>query len=266
MAAPRVIVLRAPGTNCDEETAYAFELAGAIARRVHVHQLLERPAILEEFQVLCLPGGFSYGDDIGAGRILADQLQLGLADAVQQFHARDTLILGICNGFQVLLRTGLLVSQTPRRTASLTWNDGGRFEDRWVRLQVKSNKSVFLNGLDTMELPIAHAEGKLILADTQFVNHLTQKDQIALCYTQVGDQQGDKNNDAVGEILPYPINPNGSMGNIAGLCDETGRVLGLMPHPERFLDPLHHPRWTRFKSPPLPVGRVLFENATRYFA
>lgn len=262
MAAPRVIVLRAPGTNCDEETAYAFELAGAIAQRVHVHQLLERPAILEKNQILCLPGGFSYGDDIGAGRILADQLQLGLADAVQQFHTRDTLILGICNGFQVLLQTGLLVSQAPRRTASLTWNNGGRFEDRWVQLRVKSGKSVFLNGLDTMELPIAHAEGKFILADAQAMNDLIQKGQVALCYTQIGDV----NNDVVEEPLPYPINPNGSMGNIAGICDETGRVLGLMPHPERFLDPMHHPRWTRFTTPPPAVGRVLFENAARYFA
>jgi len=262
MAAPRVMVLRAPGTNCDEETAYAFQVAGAVPERVHVHRLLESPDQLQHYQILCLPGGFSYGDDIGAGRILADQLQLGLADTMRAFHARDTLILGICNGFQVLLQTGLLVTQTPQRTASLTWNDGGRFEARWIHLQVRNPHCVFLSGLETMELPIAHAEGKFLVAGDAALDALRANDQIALCYCHP-DSRGEPQRS---ERLPYPINPNGSTANIAGICDVTGRVLGLMPHPERFLDATHHPRWTRFAFPPKPVGRALFENAVRYFA
>lgn len=263
MASPRVIVLRAPGTNCDEETAFAFASVGAVVERIHIQRLLDRPQLLDSFQVLCIPGGFSYGDDIAAGRILADQLQRGLSAAVGDFFAQDRLILGICNGFQVLLQTGILVPQTPNRTASLAWNDGGRFEDRWVHLQVATTRSVFLRDLQQMELPIAHAEGKFLAVDDASLASWEQQGQIALRYAQ-STEQGKL--ETRREPLSYPSNPNGAQGNVAGICDPTGRALGLMPHPERYFDPCHHPRWTRFVSPPRPSGRAVFENAVTYFA
>src|SRR5207247_2107580 len=159
-----VLVLRAPGTNCDAETAHAFSLAGAMPEQLHVNRLLEHPKQLVDFQVLCIPGGFSYGDDIAAGRILGNQLQHHLADALEEFRAAGKLILGICNGFQILLKTNLLLAPDDNGpTATLTLNDSGRFEARWVRLNAEANKCVFLQGIREMELPVAHAEGKFVV-------------------------------------------------------------------------------------------------------
>src|SRR3989304_9215286 len=164
MPQPQVLILRAPGPNCDEETAFAFELAGAKAERVHINRLLERPGVADQFQILCIPGGFSYGDDVAAGRILANQIRHHLADAMQRFKAAGKLVLGICNGFQVLIKSGLLLEDDPAQgpPASLVWNDSGRYEDRWVRLAVEGTKSVFLRGIEAMDLPVAHAEGKFV--------------------------------------------------------------------------------------------------------
>src|SRR6478735_4024603 len=157
MARPKILILRAPGTNCDEETAHAFSLAGGVPERLHVNQLLEEPRRVADFQILCLPGGFSYGDDIAAGRILGSQIQHHLAGVLEEFRAAGKLILGICNGFQILLKTNLLAAgdaQGP--TATLTLNNSGRFEARWVRLGIEPGNCVFLNGIREMELPVAH--------------------------------------------------------------------------------------------------------------
>lgn len=272
MTMPRVLVLRSPGANCDEETAEAFRLAGAEAERIHVNQLLDLPTILDEFQVLCLPGGFSYGDDVAAGRVLGNRLRLNLADPLREFRDQDKLILGICNGFQVLAKTGLLdLDDSEGPLATLTWNDHGRYEARWVHLSAKSNspgssdsapnKSIFLNGCEQLELPIAHAEGNIQTRDASTFQKLVDAGQVVLRYVTADSEASD-------ETLPFPTNPNGSMGNAAGLCDSTGRVLGLMPHPERFVDASQHPSWTRpnSQSEIKTDGLKLFENAVGYFS
>lgn len=264
---PKVLVLRAPGTNCDAETAYAFELAGAVAERWHVNRVLENPASLREFQVLCFPGGFSYGDDISAGRILGNQVRLRLTDAMREFQAAGKLILGICNGFQILMKTGLLFSEraSPRETASvptggngagsfegqpdlatLAWNDVGTYQARWARLRVVGQRCVFFQGVETMYLPVAHAEGKFIPRDQRAFESLDRDERLPLKY--------------------FPEdNPNGAVGNVAAMCDASGRVCGLMPHPERHIDRTQHPRWTRGEGHAVGDGMRVFVNATRYF-
>jgi phosphoribosylformylglycinamidine synthase len=272
MAQPRVLILRAPGTNCDEETAHAFGLAGGAAERWHVNRLLESPQRLAEFQVLCIPGGFSYGDDIAAGRILGNQIQHHLANALESFRESGNLILGICNGFQVLLKTKLLAAPDDRGPgATLTLNDSGRFEARWVRLGVEPGNCVFLQGIEEMELPVAHAEGKFVVRDEELFSLMAKAGQLVLRYRPGADHPrrmvpapqlaGAKPQAAVA----YPDNPNGAMGNVAGICDATGRVLGLMPHPERFVDPTQHPRWTREPAREAGDGLRVFQNAVRYF-
>ena len=242
------IILRAPGTKCDVETAYAFERAGARADRVHVNRLLESPALLGEYQILCLPGGFSYGDDIAAGRILGNQLGHHLSESLRQFKDAGKLILGICNGFQILIKSGVLLPLDRERgaLATLAWNETGRYTDRWVNLEVSSQKSPFFAGIERMYLPIAHAEGRFIPRDKETLSSLESQGQLVLRY-RADD------------------NPNGAIANVAGLCDETGRVCGLMPHPERHLEPTHHPRWTRGTMADTGDGLRVFQNAVRYF-
>jgi len=257
MAKPRVMILRAPGTNCDVETAYAFKLAGGDPERVHINRLLEEPALCDRFQILCVPGGFSYGDDVAAGRILGNQVLHHLADRMADFKAAGKLILGICNGFQVLMNSGVLLrSNGGVPAATLTWNDSGKFEDRWVRMGVEGDRSVFLRGVESLYLPVAHAEGKFVARDEAAFEELQAAGQLVLRYRLLGDSDdGD---------VPYPANPNGSEGHVAGICDPTGRVLGLMPHPERHIDPTHHPRWTRGETG--EDGLAIFRNGVEYFA
>ncbi|SIN88408.1 phosphoribosylformylglycinamidine synthase subunit I [Singulisphaera sp. GP187] len=253
MASPRVIVLRAPGTNCNEETAFAWEQAGAEVETWHIARLLEDSQTLGRFQILTIPGGFSYGDDLGAGRIFATRLGTVLSDALRQFHERGGLILGICNGFQVLARAGLLPGGPSPTQATLTQNESGRFESRWVRMQPQPGLSPFITDATPIELPVAHGEGKFLLADPKALATLEAAGQIVLRYV-----------DASGAVTEeYPANPNGTPGAVAGLCDPTGRIFGLMPHPERFIDPIHHPRWTRREpgSAPSCDGLRIFQNA-----
>jgi phosphoribosylformylglycinamidine synthase I len=260
MPTPRVLILRAPGTNCDHETAFAFEKAGGRPEMVHVSRLLEDPQLPHDYQILCLPGGFSYGDDIAAGRILANQLRHHLKDTLNEFKAAHKLILGICNGFQVLVQTGMLLPTEPDvgSLATLTWNDSGKFEDLWVNLAVDGDRCVFLKDIDRIYLPIAHAEGKFVVRDTDGLNRLKANGQLALRYCDDSEQMSDA-------LLPFPTNPNGSAANVAGVCDDTGRVLGLMPHPERHIDLTHHPRWTRGEGQDPGDGLALFQNAVKFF-
>ncbi|MFH1264998.1 MAG: phosphoribosylformylglycinamidine synthase subunit PurQ [Planctomycetota bacterium] len=260
---PSALILRAPGTNCDAETAFAFEQAGAKAELVHVNRLLEAPALFSRFQILCVPGGFSYGDDVAAGRILANQIQHHLAEHLAGFKATEKLILGICNGFQVLLKSGILLAPDPEKgpPATLTWNDSGKFEDRWVRLKTCGVKSVFLRGIEAMYLPVAHAEGKFVPRDPQALGALDAGGQLVLRYGPLASEDGE----SPGPV-PYPANPNGSVADVAGVSDATGRVLGLMPHPERHIDPTHHPRWTRGEAGEVGDGMRVFTNAVAYFA
>jgi phosphoribosylformylglycinamidine synthase len=235
MPHPRAIVLRAPGTNCDEETEVAWRRAGATVETWHIGRLLETPHALDEFAILTIPGGFSYGDDLGAGRILATRLASVLGDALGRFHARGGLILGICNGFQVLVKAGLLPGGPGPPRATLTFNESGHFESRWVRLAPLAGRSPFVTGTEPIELPVAHGEGRFLLADAGDLAALEANGQVVLCYV---DASGHPTQD-------YPANPNGSPGAVAGVCDPTGRIFGLMPHPERHIEAIHHPRWTR---------------------
>ncbi len=230
MTRPRVLILRAPGTNCDEESAHAFSLAGGAAERWHVNRVLEEPQRLRDFQIMCIPGGFSYGDDIAAGRILGNQMQHHLTDALTEFRDAGKLILGICNGFQVLLKTNLLVTADEcGPPATLMLNDSGRFEARWVRLEVDAGNCVFLQGIREMELPVAHAEGKFVARDESLLESMRADGQLVLRYGPIADcgfRNADLRNQS--EIrnpkfeissVPYPANPNGAMGNVAGICD-----------------------------------------------
>ncbi len=264
MATPNVLIVRAPGTNCDQETAYAFEQAGGRTEVLHINRLLENPALFGQFQILCIPGGFSYGDDVGAGRILANQIQHHLSGHLAEFKAAEKLILGICNGFQVLLKSGILLEPEPGTgpAATLTWNDSGRYEDRWVRLGVDGAQSVFLAGVDSMYLPIAHAEGRFVPRDDAVQGRLASAGQFALRYRPLANG-ADAPLDAA---LPFPDNPNGSVLNVAGVCDPTGRVMGLMPHPERHIDRTQHPRWTRGEGGEVGDGLKLFQNAVGHFS
>jgi phosphoribosylformylglycinamidine synthase len=248
-----VLILRAPGTNCDQETARAFELAGGRPESWHVNRLLAEPRLLADFQILCLPGGFSYGDDIGAGRILGSQIEHRLAQHIGEFKEAGKLILGICNGFQILMKSGILLPvETQGPPATLTWNDSGRFEARWVELRTASTKSVFFAGIERMDLPIAHAEGKFVTRDAAILAALEKAGQVVLRYQAAGGNAGGV----------YPANPNGTLADV---CDATGRVCGLMPHPERHVDPTQHPRWTRRGDRGVGDGLKMFENAVRYF-
>jgi phosphoribosylformylglycinamidine synthase subunit PurQ / glutaminase len=248
----KVLILRGPGTNCDNETAYAFQLAKAETELYHINRLIKREINLADYQILVIPGGFTYGDDIAAGKILANELRLKLGSDVQKFIEKGGLILGICNGFQVLVKAGYL-SESDKKglpQATLTDNDSGRFECRWVHLLAnpKSN-CVFTQGIDRMYLPIAHGEGKLA-AESKVIKKLN----VALRYCN------DK-----GEIVStYPENPNGSMDNIAGITDNTGRVFALMPHPERHIRGTQNPRWTALGISKRGDGFPIFTNAVKW--
>jgi phosphoribosylformylglycinamidine synthase I len=253
MLSPRALILRAPGTNCDHETAHAFERAGAIARRVHVRAFAEKPSIADDFQILCIPGGFSYGDDIASGRIFALELKLRLGDALVKFRDKGGLVLGICNGFQVLLQTGLLLGDpvTGQPRAALAHNHSGRFIDRWVPLEAQAHKCVFLRGIETaFDLPIAHGEGRFVARSPEDLATLEAAGQLVLRYAK--DAHGGS------------TNPNGAAADVAGVCDETGRVLGMMPHPERFIDATQHPAWNgRLDATAAGAGLALFASAVK---
>ncbi len=250
MATPRALILRAPGTNSDEETALAWQLAGADPETLHVGRVLELPSRLDDYQILTIPGGFSYGDDLGAGVVFAARLNQALGDALTRFRDRGGLILGICNGFQVLVRAGLLPGRSGVGNATLTNNDRGRYESRWSRLAPKPGRTPFLADDTPIDLPVAHGEGKF-LTDPQTLQTLQEAGQVVLTYVDESGHPTDA----------FPANPNGSMGGVAGLCDPTGQIFGLMPHPERNIDPLHHPKWTRRGPGTEGDGLRIFRNA-----
>lgn len=273
MPTPRVLILRSPGANCDAETQFAFQRAGAAADLVHINRLRENPKLLHKYQVLCIPGGFSYGDDIAAGKILAHQLMTFLADEIRKFRDQEKLILGVCNGFQVLLKAGLLIPpDEDGPLATLAHNTHGRFEDRWIHMSATPGNCVWLKDIERMYLPIAHGEGAFVCRKQWELRGLAEAGQIVLRYSECGVRNaecGVPNSELRtpnSELLPFPVNPNGSQGNVAGVCDATGRVLGLMPHPERHVLGTQHPRWTREGLKDEGEGLKLFRNAVEYLA
>ncbi len=250
----KAIVLRAAGINCDMETEYALELAGAAAERVHVNRLIEDKGALEDFQILVFPGGFSYGDDVAAGKILANQIVHHLREPIQKFIDDGKLVLGICNGFQVLVKAGILPGTINHESrVTITYNDSGKFEDRWVYLAPQTERCIFIESGRGIYLPIAHGEGKVVTYDEDTLEELKSEGHIAFKYVDENGEEGG-----------YPVNPNGSVDSIAGLTDTTGRVLGLMPHPERHVRHTQHPHWSRLKDGDEPDGMTIFNNAVKF--
>ena len=265
---PRAMVLYGYGLNCDWETQFALNKAGAEAVRVHTSDLLANPAMLWDYHLLAVPGGFSWGDEHGAGVILALRLKLALGQALQEFVQAGRLIIAICNGFQVLVNLGLLPNLPGRagdRLVALIPNDCGNFRDDWVHLKVNPDSPcIFTRGLDSLELPVRHGEGKFY-ADAGILADLQSRNQIVLQYAL-----------PTGAIANgrFPDNPNGSALDIAGICDATGLILGLMPHPEAHIAAFQHPAWTADKETyrrqglPYPeqdrAGLAIFRNAVNY--
>ncbi len=266
MKRPKAIILRTAGTNCDKETAFAFEAAGANVELVHVNELARGEKKFDSYHILAVPGGFSYGDDIASGKILANELKFRMEAALQKFMKDGKLIIGICNGFQVLVKAGLLPNLSGDfRTieATLTLNDSNKFEDRWVylkktenRKQKTENRCVWTEGIDSMiQLPVAHGEGKFIPKNRKILEGLKKGGLIVFEYV---DEKGRRSG--------YPYNPNGSTENIAGICDRSGRVFGLMPHPERYVSIYQNPTWTRVPEIKTEKGDgfAIFKNGVSF--
>lgn len=253
----RVLILRAAGTNCDLETQHAWELAGASAERVHIRRAAEFPSLLREAQVLTIPGGFSYGDDISAGAIFAAQIRRHLADEVRGFVDAGKLVLGICNGFQILVKAGLLPGgDDEARSCTVAHNDPPGFQDRWVAMRAPRTPCVFVEEGRTYEMPMAHGEGRLAFSDPTTLKRIQSAGMDALCYVSA---------DAASGFGGEPANPNGSAGDMAGMCDATGRIFGLMPHPERFVHWTQHPCWTSLPPREVGDGLHIFRRAVAYF-
>jgi len=272
MSKIRALVLTGYGLNCDHETAYAFELAGALSERVHINSLIEGNESLDNFNIMAFVGGFSWADDHGAGVIQAVRMKTNLGDKILEFIESGKLVLGICNGFQTIINLGLLPgldNDYTNRCAALTYNDCGRFRNDWVYLKVNTDSPcVFTRDLTHMELPVRHGEGKF-LADKAILDRIFAQSMSVLQYALPnGNPAGGK----------FPSNPNGSLNDIAGICDPTGKIFGLMPHPEAFIHPTNHPDYTRYHQRAKrtgkniaqcgmpPLGIKIFENAVSYFA
>lgn len=258
MAKPKACVLTGYGINCDIETQRAFEEAGADAERVLVKRLITGKADLSDYQILAFPGGFSYADDVQAGRMLAIKFKYRLGEQLERFREARKPIIGICNGYQAMINLGVvpaLDGDYTTQTATLTDNDSGRFEDRWVNLEIDPDSPcIFTEGIERLQLPVRHGEGKFVPDNIAVLDRIDAK-HLAVCKYRGRDW----------EVYPgYPWNPNGSVDDIAGICDETGTVFGLMPHPEAFLDRTQHPRWTREYVDMEESGRNVFKNAVRY--
>lgn len=266
----KALVLTGYGLNCDIETAHALKLAGADPVRVHINSIIDGSVCLEDFQIMVFVGGFSWGDDHGAGVIQAVRMKHNIGDRLARFIEDGNLVLGICNGFQTIVNLGLLPgfdNNYQHRSVALTYNDCGNFRDDWVTLAINPDSPcVFTKGLTAMELPIRHGEGKFVAAEA-IINRLNDDHQ-AVCQYALPDGTPADN--------AFPFNPNGSMADIAGICDPTGRVFGLMPHPEAFNHPTNHPHWTFLQeqikrgvisADALPItGIRMFENAVDFLS
>jgi phosphoribosylformylglycinamidine synthase len=250
-----VLILRTPGTNCDYETQVAFELCGAIVERIHINSLIEKKDKILTYDILVFPGGFSYGDDIASGKILANEVKNRLANEVREFALSGKPIIGVCNGFQVLVKMGLLPEpELFKQISTISFNDSYKFECRWVYLKIgnKSNCIWTRNLPDIISLPVAHGEGKFIPIDKKLLKTLNENNQIVFKYCT-----------KAGKKPRYPIDPNGSIDQIAGICNTKGNILGLMPHPERYVFALQHPAREGFDGK-YGWGKIIFQNAVNF--
>jgi phosphoribosylformylglycinamidine synthase len=258
MTKPRIAILTGYGINSDVELAHSFNLAGGHAERVHLHDAIDGRTKLEDFAIVAVPGGFSFGDHIASGRVFANRLRHKLGDTLLRLREKKVPILGICNGFQVLVKLGLLPGTEPAsftQTCTLTYNDSGRFENRWCYLKTDSNvNSVWLKGVSQIYLPVRHGEGKFIPGSPELLKELEANGQTCLRYCNADG----------GEPAGFPANPNGSTGHIAGLCSKDGLVFGLMPHPEAHVLPTQHPQWQRAGLKAEGDGLLIFRTAVEF--
>jgi phosphoribosylformylglycinamidine synthase len=268
MTKPRVIVLTGYGINCEEETAFAFETAGSAVKIIHINDLIENRAMLDEFQVLVFPGGFSYGDDTGSGKALANRMKNNLFEEIGEFTVRDTLTLGICNGFQVLVNLGLLpLLDGFRGTAqsALEYNRTFRYQCRWIDVKIeKGSPSVFTKNIERLHIPVAHGEGNFYAPD-DIMERIESGNLVTMRYIKPDGSA------AQGE---FPFNPSGSMRDIASVCSPDGRIMGMMPHPERGMFFTQRDDWTclkeKYRREGVAVtvysdGMALFSNDVEYF-
>ncbi|MCI0504044.1 phosphoribosylformylglycinamidine synthase subunit PurQ [Candidatus Micrarchaeota archaeon] len=249
----KALVLYGYGINCENESRYAIMKSGGEADILHLNSVLERPNLLEEYNMLMVPGGFSFGDDLGSGKVFGNKMKFRLHDQLADFTKADKLILGICNGFQVMVKMGLLPEPDFRQRVSLTTNDSGHYEDRWVILRGNPDSPcVFTRGIGSILVPIRHGEGKFIPKDDDIMRELKKNNQVVFQYV-----------DENGSLAGFPYNPNGSVDNVAGICDRTGRIFGMMPHPEAFNIVENCPYWVK-GTVKEPLGLRIFKNAAAY--
>ena len=258
------LVITGFGLNCEKETAAACRLAGSAAELVHLNDLLAGKTTLEKYHFLTFIGGFSFGDHLGSGTVFANRVKFNLRDQLRKFVADGKLVIGICNGFQTLTRLGMVPALDGdyfTQTAALAHNDSGVFRDDWCHLKANpASPCVFTRGLDLIRLPLRHGEGKFV-ADPETLAEIEARNLVAFRYANADGTAATE----------FPANPNGSLNSIAGICDPTGRVFGLMPHPEAFLSPYNAPDWTRVKAvsgrlPEEGDGVAIFRNAVDYIA
>lgn len=268
MSKPGALILTGYGINCEEETAYAFNICGADSKIMHVNDIIENPDVLKEYQIFTFPGGFSYGDDAGSGKALANKIKNNLIDEFHSFVQRDTLMLGICNGFQVIANLGIVPALNAvigEAEVSLEYNRTFRYECRWVDLKIEDSPSVFTKGIKMLHVPVAHGEGNFYTSDV-LLRQIEEENIVAMRYIKPDGSP------ANGE---FPFNPNGSLKDIAAICDKTGRIMGMMPHPERNIFFTHRDDWTYLKEkakryntdlPERGEGLAIFKNAVDYFS
>lgn len=252
----KALILTGYGINAEKELSWAFELAGAQSCILHLEDLIENKKILNNYQILAFPGGFSFGDHIASGKVFANIVRHNLIDEIKNFILNKKLVIGICNGFQIITKLGLVpdFDFTQKQVVSLVENESGHFENRWVYVKTEKNNSPWLKDVDTLYLPVRHGEGKFIVKNEDVLKTLIQNNQIAFRYFN-----------PTSETTKYPFNPNGSVYDIAGILNPEGNVLGLMPHPEAYIFPEHHPRWTENLDECKNTGVKLFQNAVNYF-
>lgn len=258
----KTLVITGFGLNCEIETKAAFQYCGATTDLIHLNDILKDKEILNNYHILAFIGGFSFGDHLGGGTVFANKVKYGLKEKINTFIKDGKLIIGICNGFQTMVRLGLLPgfdeNYFAEQSIALDWNDSSVFRDSWVTLKAESDSPcIFTKDIDKIEFPIRHGEGKFI-AETEVLEKIEKLKLTALRYA---DSCGNPTSE-------FPYNPNGSMNNIAGICDPTGRIFGLMPHPEAFLSPYNHPNWRHQKEtgllPKEGQGVIIFRNAVEY--
>lgn len=281
MSEVQVAVLYGFGINCDRETAAVFELVGAKSTRVHLNEFISKSLDIHQFDILAIPGGFSFGDHLGSGRLLGNRLRFALREELQKFVQDGKPIIGICNGFQVLVKTGLLpgplegeIKPDFVQRASLTLNNSGRYEDRWVTLEFDpQSPCIWTKDVSRISCPVRHGEGKFVMPDKKQFDQLSDSNMIAVRYVDPSTKIGEGITD---EILPFPLSPNGSSRNIAGICDKSGLVFGLMPHPEAIYARWLHPLFVQGQAPIIDKvdgsemgewegeGLQIFRNAVNY--